>query len=282
MAIPSFDIEASFRAMTVRQPTEEEKIDIVRPDLDIKYNQQLLKMKRKSLKECIHKYITFTKMFNTFKKHRVYKLIELEKKKKWRGQKKYAIDFMKQTPTKMVKQGDLLLYCDNRRYKDTNGEKPNFKDNSRGIEQLRKDTFPNCWVEKKINGELYFIYLPELQELVSEEIINQSKHKNQTFSDETITKKLSECNFKCELTGLPLSEGHLAADHWIPKESGGKSEPKNCVILNKILNEKKNKCLPTDWFCKNHLTNFLTICKKTGMDIDQVKRQIFECTQEFS
>jgi len=231
-------------------------------------------------KSLVKKVIIIKRMYVQFKDHRKFILSKLEEKK-YRGQKKYAIEYMKQYPTKMVKQGDLLHYCDERRNEDTGGKKPNFKDNSRGIEQWRKDILPNCWKEKKINGELYFIYLPELKELVSEEIINNTKDKNKGFSTELIKSKTEDCKYKCELTGLPVSEGHLAADHWIPKESGGKSDPENCVILNKILNEKKNKHNPIDWFCKSLLTNLLTICKKSGMDIDQVKTKLIKFIQEF-
>ena len=220
-------------------------------------------------------------MYDKFKEHRINILTKFKDKHKFRGQKKYAIEFMLIQPTKMAKQGDLLLYCDQRRNKDTNGVKPNFKENSRGIESLRKDIVPNCWLEKKIAGELYFMYLPELLGLVEEEIINNTKHKNQVFSKEIITTKLIECNYTCELTGLPVSEGSLAGDHWIPKEGGGISDTQNCVIINKILNEKKNKHTPVEWFCKTILTNFLTICKKTGMNLENVKERIINFIQEF-
>ena len=93
--------------------------------------------------------------------------------------------------------------------------------------------------------------------------------------------KTKNSNYKCELTGLPVTEGHLAADHWIPKESGGKSDPGNCVILNKLMNEKKNKHDPIDWFCKFLLTNFLNICKKTGMDLEIVKDKLINFIVKF-
>ena len=220
-------------------------------------------------------------MYQKFKEHRINILIKFKDKYKFRGQKNYAIEFMITRPTKMVKQGDLLLYCDKRRNQDTKGVKPNFKDNSRGIESLRKDITPNCWIEKKIAGELYFIYLPEFQELVTDEIIKNTKHKNKKFSREIIVSKLEKCNYKCELTGLPKSEGHLAADHWIPKECGADSKIENCIILNKMLNEKKNKHEPIDWFCKSILTNFLNICKKVRMDLQTVKEKLINFIQEF-
>ena len=52
-------------------------------------------------------------------------------------------------------------------------------------------------------------------------------------------------------------------------------------ILNKILNEKKNKHEPIDWFCKSLLSNFLNICKKVGMDLQTVKDKLINFIQEF-
>jgi hypothetical protein len=236
--------------------------------------------KPKTFKNIVYKIIVVKRLYNILIPHRIKHFDELEKRFK-KGQKKYAIEFMKNNPTTMIKQGDLLAYCDNRRNEDTNGKKPNFKDNSRAIEQLRKDILPNCWREKIINGELHFIYIPELRELVEEKIINNTKHKNQGFSKEIITTKLNESKYTCELTGLPVSEGSLAGDHWIPKEGGGISDTKNCVIINKILNEKKNKHPPVEWLCKTILTNFLKICKKTGMNMNEVKLKLITFIQEF-
>lgn len=244
-------------------------------------NKNDIVKKSKTFKEFVNKIITLKKLYVKFKEHRIKVLTELKIKNKFKGQKSYALEYMIKYPTKMVKQGDLLYYCDKRRNEDTNGKNPNFKDNSRGIEKLRRDILPNCWKEKKINGELYFIYLPELKELVTNEIVNNSKYKKDEFSKEIIKAKLYNCNSKCELTGLPISEGHLAADHWIPKESGGKSISQNCVILNKILNEKKNNHNPVDWFCKTLLTNFLNLCKRSGMDLGNVKNKIINFIQEF-
>lgn len=234
-----------------------------------------------TFKDIVQKIIALKRMYPKFKEYRINILNGLKTKYKFRGQKAYAIEYMLQYPTKMVKQGDLLLYCDKRRNKDTNGKKPNFKDNSRAIETLRKDIIPNCWMEKRPNGELYFIYLPELKELVTDEIIENTKYKNEGFSKEILVSKLENCNYKCELTGLPKSEGHLAGDHWIPKEGGGESKTENCVILNKILNEKKNNHDPIDWFCKFLLTNFLNICKRTGMDLNTIKVKLINFIQEF-
>ncbi len=237
--------------------------------------------KPKLFKDVVLQILVLIKMYPKFKEHRIDELKKFKEKHQFRGQKMYAIDFMLKQPTKMVKQGDLLLYCDKRRYEDTNGKKPNFKDNSRGIESLRKDITPNCWKEMKIDGELHFIYLPELKEIITEEIIENTKHRKDGFSKKIIHSKIDSSNHKCELTGLPVSEGNLAADHWIPKEGGGESNIDNCIILNKILNEKKNKHHPTDWFCKHLLTNFLNICKRTGMDLETVKVKLIGFIQEF-
>ena len=237
--------------------------------------------KQTIFKNLVSKIIALKKMYRKFKEHRINILNVLKKEKKFRGQKKYAIEFMLKQPTKMVKQGDLLLYCDKRRYEDTNGKKPNFPDNSRQIEALRKDIIPNCWKEKKIDNQLHFIYLPELKELITDEIIENTKHKNDGFSKEIIKSRMDSSNYKCELTGLPVSECHLAGDHWNPKEGGGESKIENCVILNKILNEKKNKHDPIVWFCKSLLSNFLNICKRTGMDLETVKPKLIGFIQEF-
>ena len=244
------------------------------PDINIQY-------KKTNFKDIVNKIIALKRIYIKFKEHRIQRLNEFKLKHNFRGQKAYAIEYMLKYPTKMIKQGDLLLYCDKRRNEDTNGKKPNFKDNSRGIESLRKDITPNCWVEKRVSGELHFIYLPELQEIVTEQIIKNTKYKNKGFSKKIIVLKLKNCNYKCELTGLPKTEGHLAADHWNPKESGGISQIDNCVILNKVLNEKKNKHNPIEWFCNSLLTNFLNICKRTGMDSETVKYKLINFIQEF-
>ena len=238
----------------------------------------------------IHRRIVMRKLVETFTEHRKNILKKLQdgipyrpgdKTYKFKGQKAYAIEYMLKYPTKMVKQRDLLHYCDERIKQDTKGAKNGYADNSRQIEYLRKNLLSEYWIEKKIGNELYFIYLPEKIELITNEIQENSKHKNNSFSKKIITKKLRDCGYKCELTGLSTSEGNLAADHWEPKEGGGESVEKNCVILNKILNEKKNKHNPIVWFCESLLTNFLEICKKTGMDLETVKTKLIGFIQEF-
>lgn len=175
---------------------------------------------------------------------------------------------------KFIKQGDLLKFCDDKRNQFTNGEKPNYKDNSRAVESLRKNKLPLEWIEIKKKGELYFKYCPENKQFVSNDIIERNRYKNVGFSKELINSKLEECNYLCEITGLPSAQGQLAADHFIPKEKGGLNNKNNCIIINKILNEKKNNHDPVAWFCKSILTNFINICKRTGMDLNKVKDQI--------
>lgn len=74
-----------------------------------------------------NKLITYIYLDNKLKKHT-------------KGQLKYVFEYliMPSNLDKFVKQGDVLLYCDQRRYEDTNGLKHNFKDNSRQVEKMRK------------------------------------------------------------------------------------------------------------------------------------------------
>jgi cellobiose phosphorylase len=66
----------------------------------------------------------------------------------------------------------------------------------------------------------------------------------------------------------------------MPKEKGGLSDSNNCIILNKILNEKKNKKMPIEWFCETLLTNFLNICKRVGI-LEECKQKMILFIQEF-
>lgn len=161
-------------------------------------------------------------------------------------------------------------YCSEEKKKKT-GE--GFGDNARRFEQFRKDTTPGYWDEKKV-GRYKFV---KFKIPTEDEIIVSKDHG---FSKDLQDKRLKESNNMCEITGLPFSEGKLACDHWIPKEKDGESEEKNCVILNKILNEKKNNHLPEDWFCKHLLTNFLNVCKRMG-NIENVKVKLIKFIEEF-
>ena len=198
---------------------------------------------------------------------RIQQITELQSNFRPNSQKYFACEYMLMHPCMYVNQGDLLLYCDQRRCETTNGKHPNFRDNSRGIESLRKDKFPLRFHEVRDSNGLRFVYVPELEEIQKDQIAHVS-HKRSGFSQALIKKKMKEVNYKCELTGLPLENGKLAADHWYPKEKSGVSTEENCVIINKILNEKKNNHEPVTWFCRFLLTNFLNICKKTGLDIN--------------
>lgn len=233
------------------------------------------------LSDMVRKIIILKRLYRAFRQHRVYVLTQFQEKYKFRGQNKYALEYMLLHPTSMIKQGDLLWYCDKRRNEDTMGVQPNYKDNSRQIESLRKNKVPNCWKEIRVKGELYFIYLPELLELVTEEVIENTRHKRDGFSPGDIRTRMLSADSMCELTNLPISEGHLAADHWNPKEGGGESTIENCVILNKLLNEKKNNHEPVAWFCKSLLSNFLNICRRTGMDLENVKVKLIDFIREF-
>lgn len=196
------------------------------------------------------------------------------------SQKYWACEYMKDRPCELINQGDLLLYCDKKRCEESKGEFKNYRDNSRGIESLRKDIMPLRWYEIKEKDGLYFAYIPELEELKIDEIATTA-HKKEGFSKVVIKKKMKSASYKCELTGLPIEVGSLAADHWYPKEKGGESTEENCVILNKILNEKKNNHKPVDWFCRHLLTNFLNICRRARMNMDEVKSKLIGFIEEF-
>ena len=215
-----------------------------------------------------------------YKRQRNEELTDLKSKFRPNSQKWFAIEYMLKHPFMFVNQGELLHYCDSRRNEVTNGIHKGYRDNSRGIESLRKDKFPLCWEERKVNKSLYFKYIPQKKEWVNEEIIHYSNKKT-GFPKKIIKEKLQEANFKCELTGLPQEEGKLAADHWFPKEKNGENIKENCVIINKILNEKKNKTPPLEWFCGYLLNNFMNICKKTGMDIEDVKKSLINYIKEW-
>ena len=161
-------------------------------------------------------------------------------------------------------------YCSEQRKKEKG---IGFGDPPRQFEIFRKDKTCGYWVEEN-RGKLKYVKfcIPTIDKIIVT--------KEHGFTNDIIKSKLKQSNNKCEITGLPSSESKLCADHWKPKEKFGTSEENNCVILNKILNEKKNNHLPEDWFCKHLLTNFLNICKRFG-DIDIVKNKLVIFIQEF-
>ena len=165
---------------------------------------------------------------------------------------------------------ELTNYCSDERKKVLG---KGFGDPPRRFEQFRKDQTPGYWEEKK-NGanKLVKFKIP-----TGEEIIVSKDHG---FAKDLQEKRLKESNNMCEITGLSFNEGKLACDHWYPKEKGGQSDEKNCVILNKILNEKKNNHLPEDWFCNHLLKNFLNVCKRMG-NIENVKIKLIKFIEEF-
>lgn len=133
----------------------------------------------------------------------ISKLKELKKKLKIkRDQLKYIFEYLEKYPIEFVKQGDILLYCDERRNGDTNGLKPNYKDNSRQIEILRREKCPNSWQETKIDGELW-IKFDHTKEIIIK--------NNNLFKVSLIKKKLEITNNKCEITGLCSSDIKLLA-----------------------------------------------------------------------
>ncbi len=213
----------------------------------------------------------------------IYHLSLIKKANKHKkGQLVYVFEYLLKPEhlNRFVKQGDILVYCDKRRNEDTNGQHPNYKDNSRQVEKMRKDIYPLEWEEVSKNGELWFKYLPEKKRYVADNIINVHKHKKDTFDKFTIREKMELCNYKCSITGIPQHNGDLAADHFIPKEKGGLSNSNNCVIINKLLNEQKNKKMPVEWFCETLLLNFMNICKNVNI-LDECKEKLIQFIKDF-
>tara|TARA_B100001123_G_scaffold433818_1_gene559256 strand:- start:232 stop:864 length:633 start_codon:yes stop_codon:yes gene_type:complete len=165
---------------------------------------------------------------------------------------------------------EISNYCSEEKKKIT-GE--GFGDPPRRFEQFRKDITPGYWDEKQVGKYKYVKF-----KIPTEEDILVSKDHG--FTSDIQDNRLKESNYTCEITGLPFSEGKVACDHWFPKEKGGESTQNNCVILNKILNEKKNNHLPEEWFCKHLLKNFLNICKRVN-NIDDIKSKLIKFIQEF-
>jgi hypothetical protein len=190
----------------------------------------------------------------------------------------FAFDFMSRYPGEYVLLKDVQEYCSNC-YKKVHGEI--LGDPPRAFEICRKNIFPLAWEEAKVSKYKLVRFNPDRIEEINENIVEESKHKSNNFPREMIEKKLKENNYKCEFTGLPNTEGGLAADHFIPKEKGGQSIETNLIIINKVLNEKKNNTPPVEWFCKSILTNFLNICKKTGILNTDTKKTLMDFIENF-
>lgn len=181
-----------------------------------------------------------------------------------KGQLVYVMEYLQMNPCKFVKQGDVLLYCDKRRNEDTNGEKPNFKDNSRAIEQLRKDKAPLRWLEVTKNGELYFMYCKNLETNYVNEIVTKHSLKKESFSKDVVLQTLKRANYKCQICGISANQVKLECDHWHPKEKCGESKLHNAVCLCCNCNPKKNASEPVEWFCKHFLNNFHLLARECG------------------
>jgi 5-methylcytosine-specific restriction endonuclease McrA len=204
--------------------------------------------------------------------------IEKQLKPKKNSYRYFVIEYLKLNAGKYVGVSDVQAYCSQQKLA-CDGK--SFGDPSRGFEILRRDVLPLQWDEYKSGNRLFVRFNPLKKEAFITEIAEAHKHRSDGFSKETINAKLQECGYKCALTGLPQSEGKLAADHFLPKEKGGKSEPQNCVILNKILNEQKNNLPPVEWFTKSLLTNFINLTQSAGMDLESVKSQLISFIQAF-
>ena len=194
-----------------------------------------------------------------------------------KGANLHAFEYLKLNPNKYVKLIDVQDYC-NTRHKEKTGRP--LGDPSRSFEVLRKDKLPLEWSEIQYKRNKYIKYTPQIKGKISTKIIDSNKHKSDRFSDCVIKERLKLSNYKCCITGIPQDNGDLAADHFIPKEKGGMSDYDNCVIINKILNEKKNKKLPIEWFCETLLTNFMNICRNVGI-LEECKNKLIKFIQDF-
>ena len=194
-----------------------------------------------------------------------------------KGAMLYAFEYLKLHLNKFVRIKDVQEYC-NKRTKEETGHP--LGDPPRAFEILRKDKLPLEWTEIKYKKIKYVKYTPQVKDKICSKIIDEHKHKNDGFNKHIIEEKLSQSNYKCSITGIPQDNGELAADHFIPKEKGGLSNETNCVIINKIMNEKKNKKMPIEWFCETLLTNFMNICKNVGI-LQECKEKLINFIQEF-
>jgi 5-methylcytosine-specific restriction endonuclease McrA len=226
----------------------------------------LQKFSRKRRINMLYKIIYWKQIDNTIKKCNIRK-----------GANLYAFEYLKLNLNKYVRIKDVQEYC-NMRTKEVTGHP--LGDPPRAFEILRKDKLPLEWSEIKYRKNKYVKYTPHIKEKVCIQIIDNNKHKNDSFSKSIIQEKIKLSNYKCCITGIPQDNGDLAADHFIPKEKGGLSDYNNCIIINKILNEKKNKKLPIEWFCETLLRNFLNICKNVGI-LEECKNKMINYIKDF-
>lgn len=194
-----------------------------------------------------------------------------------KGANLYAMEYLKLNLDKYVRIKDVQEYC-NKRTKEETGHP--LGDPPRAFEILRKDKLPLEWSEIKYRKNKYVKYTPHIKDKICSTIINTHKHKHESFSKVIIEERLKLSNYKCSITGIPQDNGDLAADHFVPKEKGGLSNFDNCIIINKILNEKKNKKMPIEWFCETILTNFMEICKNVGI-LEECKKKLIKFIEDF-
>jgi hypothetical protein len=219
--------------------------------------------------------LTYKRRINILKKIIYWKQLDnaIKDNNIKRGANLYAFEYLKLHLNKYVKIKDVQEYC-NKRTKEVTGSP--LGDPPRSFEILRKDKLPLEWSEIKYKKLKYVKYTPNNKI----KIYNIINHKNDKFSKEIIEEKLKLANYKCSITGISEDNGKLAADHFIPKEKGGLSNYNNCIIINKILNEKKNKKMPIEWFCETLLKNFMLICKQVGI-IDECKIKLIKFINDF-
>lgn len=192
------------------------------------------KYSKKKRINMLHKIIHWKQLDNAEKKCNIKK-----------GANRYAMEYLKAHLNKYVRIKDVQEYCNVRNKQETGhplGDPP------RAFEILRKDKLPLEWSEIQYRKNKYVKYTQCIKDIICSKIIDSHKHKSNSFSKCIIEEKIKLSNYKCCITGIPQDNGDLAADHFIPKEKGGLSDWNNCIIINKILNEKKNKKLPIEWF----------------------------------
>lgn len=231
--------------------------------MDIKFTDKHSRKKRINM---LYKIIYWKQIENAIKRCNIKK-----------GANLYALEYLKLNLNKYVRIKDVQEYC-NKRTKEETGHP--LGDPPRAFEILRKDKLPLEWSEIKYKKNKYVKYTPHIKEKICNKIVDIHKHKNDSFSKVIIEERLRLSNYKCSITGIPQDNGELAADHFIPKEKGGLSTYDNCIIINKILNEKKNNKMPIEWFCESILTNFMNICKNIGI-IEECKLKLITFIQEF-
>jgi len=254
-------------------------------DNNVVYFVSKIKKVKKRLILIIEEDTKFTKKYSRKKRiNMLYKIIywkqienAIKKCNIKKGANLYAFEYLKLNLNKYVRIKDVQEYC-NMRTKEETGNP--LGDPPRAFEILRKDKLPLEWSEIKYRKNKYVKYATHMKEKVCSQIIDNHKHKNDSFNKSIIDEKLKLSNYKCCITGIAQDNGNLAADHFIPKEKGGLSDYNNCIIINKILNEKKNNKLPIEWFCETLLTNFLNICKNVGI-LEECKDKIIKFVQQF-